>query len=113
MTVKVGLGMLAVLMASGLFLSGMAQAADWRETGCAGVVENDVKTLDLGDLEVGQVRYIVRSDGSVETGTTESLDGWVSFKNCKGNLVVLLSKSCTVRERYTTGPCRIKDIPAY
>jgi len=102
-----------VLAALTQLMPAVAHAENWQKTGCAGVVEQDLKTLDLDDLEIRQVRYIVRSEGSVESGTTESLDGWVSFKNCKGNLVVILSQSCAVEERYTTGQCRIKDIPSY
>jgi hypothetical protein len=90
-----------------------AIAEDWNGDGCAGVVENDLKALDMGDLKVREVRYFVRTEGGGQGGGTRSLDGWVGFENCKGNMIVRLSKSCAIKERYTSGDCEIDGIPNY
>jgi hypothetical protein len=89
------------------------RGTDWRATGCEGVVEDELKRLDLGSLEIAQVRYIVQSSGSFESDVSEKLEGWVSFKNCKGNLVVRLSQSCQIDNLYTTGQCEIDGVPDY
>ncbi|MCR9213251.1 MAG: hypothetical protein NXI13_05995 [Proteobacteria bacterium] len=90
-----------------------AKAEDWRETGCAGRVEKNLKTLDLGDLVVKDIKYFVRSEGGGQGGGTQSLDGWVSFENCKGNLIIRFNNSCGTKERYTTGQCEIKGVSNY
>lgn len=89
------------------------RGSDWQQTGCEGVVEAELETLKLGALEVDTVRYIVQSTGAFETDSGESLDGWVRFKNCKGNLVVKLSQTCQVDSLYTTGDCEIDGVSNY
>ncbi len=89
------------------------KAEDWRETGCAGKVAENLKTIDLGDLVVKEIKYFVRSEGGGQGGGTQSLDGWVSFENCKGNLIIRFTNSCGIKERYTTGQCEIKGISDY
>ncbi|MEH6547267.1 MAG: hypothetical protein V7701_12590 [Sneathiella sp.] len=89
------------------------RGSDWQVTGCEGVVENELASLKLGTLEVDKVRYIVQSSGSFDSDASESLDGWVSFKSCKGNLVVKLSQTCQVDSLYTTGECKIEGVSDY
>ncbi|MCF8466031.1 MAG: hypothetical protein K9G33_01375 [Sneathiella sp.] len=90
-----------------------AEEANWRVTGCAGVVEEKLGKMDLGDLRVAEVTYIVSSRGTVASEGSERLSGWVSFENCKGNLTVRLSETCGITEVYTSGQCYIKDVPNY
>lgn len=108
------LGILAFLFLFSLsFTISDAKAEDWRETGCAGRVEENLKTLDLGNLVVKDIKYFVRSEGGGQGGGTQSLDGWVSFENCKGNLIYRFSNNCGIKERYTTGQCEIKGVSDY
>lgn len=88
-------------------------AESWRETGCIGVVESELKNLDTEKLGAAQVTYIVSSRGSAASESSEELNGWVSFENCKGNLTVQLSDNCTVTMMYTSGQCRIPGIVHY
>ena len=117
MRVKAMRGLAVTLAFSFVVISTNAHAdnrgSDWRSTGCEGVVEDELKNLDLGSLEVDQVRYIVQSSNSFESDASESLEGWVSFKNCKGNLVVRLSQSCQADNLYTTGQCEIDGVSNY
>lgn len=91
----------------------LAFAEDWRETGCAGVVEKELEKLDIEALGAARVTYIVTSQGSAATEGSEELNGWVSFEKCRGNLTVRLSESCAIASMYTSGECRIPGIPHY
>ncbi|MCC3306575.1 hypothetical protein [Sneathiella sp. HT1-7] len=88
-------------------------AEDWRETGCAGVVEAELEKLDIDALGAARVTYVVSSRGSVASEGYEELNGWVSFEKCKGNLTVQLSENCTVTMMYTSGQCRIPGVEHY
>ncbi|USG60486.1 hypothetical protein NBZ79_15070 [Sneathiella marina] len=117
MTVKAicGLGLGIAVSVGMIAVDALAdnRGSDWRVTGCAGVVEEELTSLKLGILDVDKVRYIVQSSDSFESDAGESLEGWVSFKNCKGNLVVKLSQTCQIDTLYTTGDCEIEDISDY
>jgi len=106
-----GLAVSTMMIAANVFADN--RGSDWRVTGCEGVVEDELTSLKLGALDVDNVRYIVQSSGSFESDASESLEGWVSFKNCKGNLVVKLSQSCEIDSLYTTGDCKIDGVPDY
>tara|TARA_R100000005_G_scaffold96546_1_gene84376 strand:+ start:2139 stop:2573 length:435 start_codon:yes stop_codon:yes gene_type:complete len=95
------------------FLALPANAENWRGTGCSGVVEMELAKLQLSDLGKQSVSYIVSREGSAETDSSEALNGWVSFENCKGNLVIQLSKSCNIAQVYTLGDCRADGIHHY
>lgn len=106
-----GLAVSIMMIAANVFADN--RGSDWQVTGCEGVVETELASLKLGSLEIDKVRYIVQSSGSFETDASESLEGWVSFKNCKGNLVVKLSQICQVDSLYTTGECKIDEVSDY
>ena len=89
------------------------RAEDWRESGCAGVVEAELEKLDIETLGTPNVTYIVSSRGSLASEGTEELNGWVSFEKCKGNLTVQLTDNCAVKMMYTSGQCRIPGIEHY
>ncbi len=105
--VIMGLAMVAVLLPIKVW------AEDWRETGCAGVVEKELEKLEIEALGAARVTYIVSSRGSVASEGSEELNGWVSFEKCKGNLTVQLSDSCAVTMMYTSGQCRIPGVLHY
>ena len=90
-----------------------SRAEDWRETGCAGVVEAELEKLDIEALGKPSVTYIVSSRGSVASEGSEQLNGWVSFESCRGNLTVQLSESCSIEMMYTSGQCRIPGVAHY
>ena len=90
-----------------------AEGTDWQATGCAGVVEAELEKMALDKLGSARVNYIVSSGGAAASEGNETLTGWVSFENCKGNLAVRLSESCEIKEMYTTGQCQIEGVPHY
>jgi hypothetical protein len=90
-----------------------SSAEDWRDTGCVGVVETELEMLEIEALGEPSVTYIVSSRGSVASEGSEELNGWVSFENCKGNLNVQLTESCSVEMMYTSGQCQIPGISHY
>ena len=106
-----GLAVSTMMSAANVFADN--RGSDWQVTGCEGVVETELTSLKLGSLDVEKVRYIVQSSGSFESDASENLEGWVSFTNCKGNLVVKLSQTCQVDSLYTTGECKIDDVSDY
>ena len=89
----------SVLAIAAVFLPLSASAESWRESGCAGVVEAELEKLDISKLG--------KPDGS------EELNRWVGFENCKGNLIVQLSRNCHVTAIYTSGACRIPGVPHF
>ncbi|MAZ02594.1 MAG: hypothetical protein CMN56_05595 [Sneathiella sp.] len=103
----------SVLAIAVVFLPLSASAESWRESGCAGVVEAELKKLDISKLGKPDVNYIVSSRSSAASDGSEELNGWVGFENCKGNLTVQLSRNCQVTATYTSGACRIPGVPHF
>lgn len=110
---KVANMIIVCLTMAAMLLPIEVRAEEWRETGCAGVVENELEKLDIAALGAASVTYIVSSRGSVASEGSEELNGWVSFEKCKGNLTVQLSDNCAVTMMYTSGQCRIPGIVHY
>ena len=44
------------------------------------------------------------------TGNSLGYEAWISFRSCKGNLVVKLSLLCTVTYEYSKSGCRWPNI---
>jgi len=43
-------------------------------------------------------------------GRIDRVEGWVSFNDCKGNLVVVVDRNCQAEQSYTTYQCRIPGV---
>ena len=46
-------------------------------------------------------------------GHVERVEGWVSFTDCRGNLVVSLDNRCQFKDVYTTYQCRVPGVTHY
>ncbi|PHQ72244.1 MAG: hypothetical protein COB93_01085 [Sneathiella sp.] len=46
-------------------------------------------------------------------GIVTSVDGWVSFNDCKGNLVFKFGRTCQLLDTYTTGSCNVVGVKNY
>lgn len=101
------------MIAACVILALPASAESWRETGCDGIVDEELAKLDLSGLGKRDINYIVTSYGAAASDQSEGFSGWISFENCKGNLVVQLSNSCNIAQIYTVGECRVEGIHHY
>lgn len=41
------------------------------------------------------------------------VEGWMSFNDCKGNLVMVFDKSCLFGRRYTTSECKVPGVKQF
>lgn len=63
-----------------------------------GVDRARIKTIYLAPVGYGQ-------DSPVQSYT-----GWISFTDCRGNLVIDLTQTNAVRTIYTTGACKVPGV---
>lgn len=67
-------------------------------------------------VDQGRVRSIYvspRLKSGIGATRVVSLDVWVRLTDCKGALVLDLSRHCTLRQAYTRGECRVPGVSAY
>lgn len=68
-----------------------------------GISQNDVRSVN-----------VERRSGGAKSAGIYSLDAWVRLNSCShGALVVNMTKYCMVQQSYTTGDCRVGDLPNY
>lgn len=48
--------------------------------------------------------------GYSQDAPVQSYSGWISFTDCRGNLVIDLTQAIAVRTIYTTGDCKIPGV---
>lgn len=48
--------------------------------------------------------------GYSQDAPVQSYTGWISFTDCRGNLVIDLSQTNAVRTIYTTGACKVPGV---
>lgn len=80
---------------------------------CDAEIEKAISRFDLENKTIHE-KYITRGHnfGSREGGSS-SFDIWISFKECSGNLVIRLGRSCQFERAYTKGECAIKGLKNY
>ncbi len=80
---------------------------------CDAEIEKVIDRYDLGNKTINK-KFFTRnhSFGSREGGSS-SYDVWISFKECSGNLVIRLGRSCQFETAYTKGECTIKGLKNY
>jgi hypothetical protein len=70
--------------------------------------ENGVQAEDVSSVKV------VRRSGGARPPSNYTLDAWVRLNSCSnGAVVVHMTKYCLVQDVYTTGACRVGNLPNY
>jgi hypothetical protein len=68
-----------------------------------GISQNDVKSVN-----------VERRSGGARSSGIYSLDAWVRLNSCSnGALIVNMTKYCMVQQSYTTGDCKVGNMPRY
>jgi len=68
-----------------------------------GISPGDVKSVN-----------IERRTGGAKSSGIYSLDAWVRLNSCSnGALVINMTKYCMVQQSYTTGDCKVGNLPSY
>jgi hypothetical protein len=101
--------LLVFLAISLLGLGDHAMAAPHR---CAKPVTAKMAQLDISP---SQIKLLVFAD-IVEDDRSARLigyDAWVDLKQCRGSVVVKMSRQCEVEEIYSRGACAIRGLKNY
>lgn len=81
---------------------------------CGREFKKEIK--DLGILEErieGFSTTNIYDMGESGGGTLRRVEGWVSFKDCRGNLIINLTEICTLQSNYTTHECSVDGVENY
>ncbi|GEM_PF-3243101 len=80
---------------------------------CEAELIDAFKRLETPGKTVRGTTFVNYAGNDTGGSTTDSADSWTSFNECNGNLVIRVDDSCFMKTAYTTGTCKIKDIPKY
>ena len=78
---------------------------------CETQVNRTLQTLGVAG-DVKSMKVVKRSRGA-KSPTNFVHDAWIRLNSCSGYLVVNASRGCVVQQSYTTGDCRVGDLPNY
>lgn len=74
----------------------------------AAAVEAELTRLGVDRARVKSV-YLAPV-GHSQDKPVQSYTGWISFTDCRGNLVIDLTQTAAVRTIYTTGECKVPGV---
>ena len=80
---------------------------------CAGQIDEEISRFNLTDKTVSKIEIVEIYEGHMDSAAIEYYEGWVSFKECKGNLVIRMGRSCLFDTAYTTTECNIPGLKKY
>ena len=70
--------------------------------------------LDRLGVDRTRIKAIFLSpDAHSQDAPVPSYTGWVSFTDCRGNLVIDLTSTAVPRTIFTTGACRVPGVDGY
>ncbi len=72
---------------------------------CRDVVADHLAELRIDSAEVLRIDYI-RIPSSRQNGGVVGIEAWVSFRTCRGNLVIIMDRHCRIKRTYGRGDCR-------
>lgn len=113
-----GYGLGLILMSVSTLNAGPPEDYDSRflqypyTVGCAEKIKNHVAKLVSDHASIRKYDFVTRG-GSFGTSQPTGYEGWVSFRNCKGNLVVETNRSCHILQSYTRGNCQVSGVKHY
>jgi len=105
-TATVRLLVLSVFLISSPLIASFAAGSK-----CGMQMETELSRLEIDRdtiSEISTVNIYSRSGAMLER-----LESWVSFNNCKGNLVLEFNRQCQIGDVYTTYSCSIPGVKNY
>ena len=72
---------------------------------CRDVVADRLAELGIESAEVSRIDYI-RIPSNRREGGVVGVEAWVSFRICRGNLVIIMDRHCRIKRTYGRGDCR-------
>lgn len=94
-----------------LFLAAGADSA--KAYDCQEQVSSQLQELGVSQSTVDSVE-LARRSGGARSPSNYTYDAWVRLQSCSnGALVVHMTRYCSVQDVYTTGDCRVGDLPNY
>ncbi|WP_193171467.1 hypothetical protein [Nisaea nitritireducens] len=72
------------------------------------LVETIIDDLGVDRARIRSVDVIADHQGG--RSPASSYSGWISFKDCKGNLVIVMGRTLAVQSIYTTGNCKVAGV---
>jgi hypothetical protein len=86
-------------------------AAEMANGRCHKEIENEIAKLSIPAERIKLLQVVNIYDGNGEGGgRIDHIEGWLSFNDCKGNLVVSFSTACLPLQTYTTYECRMPGV---
>lgn len=90
------------------YLPGSIAAYDAED--CAPVVEQEIDKLSIDRSNMTKIEYLKVRAVMGEIGEQYDYEGWLSFKNCKGNFVVKMNRNCQIQSVYPRSECQLDKI---
>lgn len=83
-------------------------------TRCEAEVQEILNSLNVSNSRIRNVT-VMNIYGATGGGGAhiDHVEGWISFNDCRGNLVIRLTNSCQRRDVYTTYECRVPNVKNY
>ena len=79
---------------------------------CKPVVENEIDRLKIDRSNITKVDYLKEYISESESGEEYKYQGWMHFKNCKGNFVINMNRFCQIQTTFSTGDCQLDKLVA-
>ncbi|TNE35488.1 MAG: hypothetical protein EP348_08835 [Alphaproteobacteria bacterium] len=85
------------------------------QAACDAEIHQQISTLDIPAEKIRKTEIVGVYDSSGAGGSNriDRYEGWVSFTDCKGNLVVVVDKFCRPKQNYTTYQCKVSGVKGY
>lgn len=69
------------------------------------------RQIDKLGIDRSRIKSIfIAPDDHPKYGPVPSYTGWISFTDCRGNLVIDLSQTDAIRTQYSTGDCKVPGV---
>jgi len=67
------------------------------------------------DVPESEIKKIVFSEVREDDRSNRLLgyDAWVELKQCRGSVVINMSRDCEIKQTYTRGACKITGLKSY
>ncbi len=96
---KVGVALALVLLS--------ALPAEAAQTYCEATVSERLGRLNVDPSDIREIYYEAQRHIGRNVDRVVGILAWVSLRSCRGNLVIDMSRHCTVRQVYGRGECNL------
>jgi|TARA_R110002072_G_scaffold35586_3_gene105161 hypothetical protein len=100
-------GILCLTLATPAAAEGLALAR------CGSEIGQILSSLEIPEARMRDVNVLNIYGASGNGGRIDHVEGWVSFNDCRGNLVISVTTACYLKDIYTTYECRVPGIKSY